>query len=180
MKNELFHHGVKGQKWGVKNGPPYPLTRITKGSEEASNEIYKTLSKREKNLIMGESPNDGTPPRKFIRKGEAKYLVDQILVKYGDTPVAALDVWNQGHGEAAVSIMTRNDPKYRGKGYADMAAKEVGKRFVEKYKDINVLEWGAWDVNEPSKHLAEKNGFKFKDWHDPGGEKYVVYEKRKK
>ncbi len=21
----LFHHGIKGQKWGVRNGPPYPL-----------------------------------------------------------------------------------------------------------------------------------------------------------
>ena len=21
----LIHHGVKGQKWGEKNGPPYPL-----------------------------------------------------------------------------------------------------------------------------------------------------------
>lgn len=21
----LYHHGIKGQKWGVKNGPPYPL-----------------------------------------------------------------------------------------------------------------------------------------------------------
>lgn len=21
----LVHHGIKGQKWGVKNGPPYPL-----------------------------------------------------------------------------------------------------------------------------------------------------------
>ena len=21
----LAHHGIKGQKWGVKNGPPYPL-----------------------------------------------------------------------------------------------------------------------------------------------------------
>lgn len=25
--NELSHHGVKGQKWGVRNGPPYPLDR---------------------------------------------------------------------------------------------------------------------------------------------------------
>lgn len=24
-KNYLIHHGVKGQKWGIKNGPPYPL-----------------------------------------------------------------------------------------------------------------------------------------------------------
>lgn len=24
---ELYHYGVKGQKWGVRNGPPYPLKR---------------------------------------------------------------------------------------------------------------------------------------------------------
>ncbi len=23
--DELYHHGIKGQKWGVKNGPPYPI-----------------------------------------------------------------------------------------------------------------------------------------------------------
>lgn len=23
----LYHHGVKGQKWGVRNGPPYPINR---------------------------------------------------------------------------------------------------------------------------------------------------------
>lgn len=22
---ELYHHGIKGQKWGVRNGPPYPI-----------------------------------------------------------------------------------------------------------------------------------------------------------
>lgn len=25
--SELMHHGVKGQKWGVRNGPPYPIDR---------------------------------------------------------------------------------------------------------------------------------------------------------
>lgn len=24
---ELFHHGIRGQKWGVRNGPPYPLRK---------------------------------------------------------------------------------------------------------------------------------------------------------
>lgn len=25
----LFHHGIKGQKWGVRNGPPYPLAKLS-------------------------------------------------------------------------------------------------------------------------------------------------------
>ena len=24
-EKELYHHGIKGQKWGVRNGPPYPI-----------------------------------------------------------------------------------------------------------------------------------------------------------
>ena len=28
-QNYLSHHGVKGQKWGKKNGPPYPLDSKT-------------------------------------------------------------------------------------------------------------------------------------------------------
>lgn len=27
--DELQHHGVKGQEWGVRNGPPYPLDKRT-------------------------------------------------------------------------------------------------------------------------------------------------------
>lgn len=27
--NELYHHGIKNQQWGVQNGPPYPLDRAT-------------------------------------------------------------------------------------------------------------------------------------------------------
>lgn len=32
---ELYHHGIQGQKWGIQNGPPYPL------SKEESNRIKK-------------------------------------------------------------------------------------------------------------------------------------------
>lgn len=36
--NELYHHGIKGQQWGVMHGPPYPIDRskhitIKKGSK---------------------------------------------------------------------------------------------------------------------------------------------------
>ena len=28
--NFIEHHGIKGQKWGVRNGPPYPLEKSVK------------------------------------------------------------------------------------------------------------------------------------------------------
>lgn len=35
---KLYHHGVKGQKWGVRNGPPYPIDHkvLQKGTRLAS------------------------------------------------------------------------------------------------------------------------------------------------
>lgn len=33
----LAHHGVRGQKWGVKNGPPYPLLKLS-GQKSRGNE----------------------------------------------------------------------------------------------------------------------------------------------
>lgn len=33
---ELYHHGIKGQKWGVRNGPPYPL-----GSDKSTGKRLK-------------------------------------------------------------------------------------------------------------------------------------------
>lgn len=174
---ELKHHGVKGQKWGVKNGPPYPLTKVTKGDEKSSNEIYKSLSKKDKQLVMG-MQDDETPPNIFIKRGEAKYLIDQVLIKYGDTPVTALDIWNQEQGEAAISIMTRNDDKYRNKGFGDKAVK-AGIKAFENAKDVNILTWGVWEKNTASRKLAEKNGFKYVDYHDPGGEKFLIYQRKK-
>lgn len=58
LNNELYHHGIKGQKWGVRNGPPYPLesyksdavksfgSRNAKklGNEKTDNKIYTALS----------------------------------------------------------------------------------------------------------------------------------------
>lgn len=40
--NELFlkHHGVKGMKWGEKNGPPYPIDKASKFKQETYE--YKT------------------------------------------------------------------------------------------------------------------------------------------
>lgn len=108
--NELMHHGIMGQKWGRRNGPPYPLVKVIKGSAKQTNEIYSKLSARDKNLVANTRTK---PPKQLIKSDEEKYILDHILVKYKDKPATALDIWNIGDGEAEVSIMT--DPEFRGK-----------------------------------------------------------------
>lgn len=41
---ELYHHGIDGQRWGIKHGPPYPLSR------KESRAIKKREKMRKKNL----------------------------------------------------------------------------------------------------------------------------------
>ena len=50
MTNELYHHGVKGQHWGKRNGPPYPLYR--------KSAYYKKTGKRPPGYTGNKSGKD--------------------------------------------------------------------------------------------------------------------------
>ncbi len=82
----LKHHGVKGQKWGVKNGPPYPIKRsgnsmIVKSSVRdvidralKSGEIKLTIN-REKQLRHTKSYH--TKGRSYIN-GDLDYAQELV------------------------------------------------------------------------------------------------------
>ena len=56
----LMHHGIKGQKWGVENGPPYPLTpsKDYSAAEKKANKIVGKVEKLSRNLSKhSEGPN---------------------------------------------------------------------------------------------------------------------------
>lgn len=40
--SDFYHHGILGQKWGVRHGPPYPL----KGGSYSQGQIQKIRKKR--------------------------------------------------------------------------------------------------------------------------------------
>ena len=42
MENNLSHHGIRGMKWGKRNGPPYPLTQSSKSQAERKASTGKT------------------------------------------------------------------------------------------------------------------------------------------
>ena len=55
--NVLAHHGIKGQKWGVRNGPPYPLNRSQNSG--LKNADGKSIIKVTKTSLTGK-PNSIT------------------------------------------------------------------------------------------------------------------------
>ncbi len=74
---ELFHHGVKGQKWGVKNGPPYPLREKSDNIvEEAirSGEVSKTINKDKQKR---HTKSDHLPGRSYLN-GDLDYAQNLV------------------------------------------------------------------------------------------------------
>lgn len=53
LNNELYHHGIEGQKWGVRNGPPYPLdekdhsVREKKARKDKSNQVKSEANNKD-------------------------------------------------------------------------------------------------------------------------------------
>lgn len=61
FNDALAHHGIKGQQWGVKNGPPYPLS----SQKTSKNSAGQTIREVSTIKLTGELPNAVT---QIVRK----------------------------------------------------------------------------------------------------------------
>lgn len=95
--DELKHHGIKGQKWGVKNGPPYPIKEernietIRKRStivEKAINsgEVLKVINKDKQ---VRHNKTQHKHGRSYLN-GDMEYA-QKLVDKYSGTGEAKLD-----------------------------------------------------------------------------------------
>ena len=63
MENELTHHGILGQKWNERNGPPYPLSRSNYSAAE------RRLNRMDKRYVR---KNQSTITRKAKKLSKAE------------------------------------------------------------------------------------------------------------
>lgn len=57
MSNELYHHGIDGQRWGVTHGPPYPLSRAEHRAvvKQAKKEAKSKAAAEKRNITYKKS-----------------------------------------------------------------------------------------------------------------------------
>lgn len=170
MDNEIYHHGVKGMKWGVRRyqNKDGTLTntgkkrlieeRRTKNTAKTQNDvenIISSLNKKERERMGLVNDND-----KYKTPDEYKLVAKRCMEKIGDVPISFFDLNEYDSGYNAV-VATRNDKEYRGKSYALKVVKR-GLDWYDKNKsnlDKPII-WWAEKNNIGSQKLAEKAGFK--------------------
>ncbi len=72
FKAYLSHHGIKGQKWGVENGPPYPLNDTVKAI------AFRGGRRKDGSYIEGLTAKDVKKARKLVDKHMNTMTEDEI------------------------------------------------------------------------------------------------------
>ena len=143
-KDYLDHHGIKGQKWGVRNGPPYPLysrSRLGRGEKLTSQTLNKY--KNQYNNLKHVKITDNTNGRIYTKNGKVVAMVNTEKKSDGS-------VWIQG-----LEVFGDNKGKGLGKELLNVAVNDLGATHLSVRK-----------TNSIAKHLYDNYGFKTYDSDD--------------
>lgn len=122
----LSHHGIKGQKWGEQNGPPYPLSTkihnmVVKGKQ-------KRAAKRREKILHD--------PAKLY-KHQTEFTKDEI-----DSAIAKIKSANEAKALAGKSRMEKikDSAKAKSKNKAEQKAAKKFNKKISKYSTIDKLD----------------------------------------
>ena len=126
-QNELYHHGIDGQRWGVRHGPPYPLDRA---------DHNKVIEKSEKASKKRNTSYSGS--RKYAKRMSDKDLNDTI------------DRLQREETYRRLVSKEKMEKK------AIKAAKKANKKAEDKYKNQNELDDRKQTLEEKKFNQAKK------------------------
>jgi RimJ/RimL family protein N-acetyltransferase len=165
---ELYHHGIPGQKWGVRNGPPYPL----KGSHDNIQvkdiqSILSTLSKKERRHVLGSQ-----------KYSDSKYSCYRKVIKIKGKPAGFIEAFRdpdlKPNEAIVISAVGKN---YRGQ---KLATKMVQDLVENPPKGIDILYWETTKDNPASAKAALTAGFKKAPDYNNDDDNYIYIVRRQK
>lgn len=142
----LVHHGIKGQRWGDRNGPPYPLgtsehrSVIRRFFKSKSEDNKSNNESKESNTKKENSSKKTTSAKEWISKNKKYIIAGAAVVGAGALAYAGYKYLGNSSSTKSgkqVTYDAESDPFFQGKNKTIENGK---KQFETLLKDKNTLE----------------------------------------
>lgn len=112
LAEELYHHGIEGQKWGEQNGPPYPLNAA--GRKRLNKQILKMKADEYDNHLKENLKNKNKNEATKYLRNESREMETAYFKRNRDrgekVTLATMAGVLGGYGMGVVGAMTGNAP----------------------------------------------------------------------
>ena len=182
-RDELYHHGILGQKWGRKNGPPYPLGSGDHSASEKKAGWRKSLSQsvkdhktKKKRAKAAAKARKAKKQKAEEAKNKEKNLRDPLWLKKH-----ASELTNEELRSARERLQLENDLRSQsirkinaGKEYADMVLGYLNTG-VNAYDTVSKIYNKVDEIKSSSENKQKEARYKkeAKDMSDKDLENYV-------
>jgi len=152
--NSLSHNGIKGQKWGVRNGPPYPLNNSDRSASEKKQNL-KSFSELQKDYsLLEKSKPSFLNKRKYAKLQQTindAVNTEAVATKKKELSDVTSMKW-QDKAEEFVTEYVNNNKEF--KKLKD-EEETYAKNFIEAYKSKHVNEFSSEELDKNSKKALE-------------------------